>query len=150
MTKAPEEQCTGCRICEVVCSFFHEGVCNPEKSRITIVSQEPAIDVPVICRQCDNPPCIRDCPTDAIKKNKEMGVVIVSEEKCIGCGTCITNCPYGAIKLHPDTGIAIKCDLCGGEPRCVRYCSRGVLKFLSLEESLRNKWREYVAHVPKW
>ncbi len=51
-----------------------------------------------------------------------MGVVVIDEQKCIGCKQCVQACPFGAIQMHPVTKKAIKCDLCGGKPKCVEIC----------------------------
>jgi carbon-monoxide dehydrogenase iron sulfur subunit len=135
--------CGGCRLCEAVCAWFRWGVFNPKKSAIRIVRMEPGIDIPVVCRQCHDPPCAKPCPVGAIYKNEKTGVVIVDEEKCIGCGDCVGACPLGAIVVHPREGIAIKCNLCEGDPQCVKYCFKGALEFSDGElksKKIRREW----------
>ena len=123
---SPEKSCNGCRMCEMICAFTHEKSCNPAKSRIRIVSIPPLVDVPVLCRQCKNPPCAKDCPANALMVHN--GIVTLNGEKCIGCGKCAEVCPFGAISVHPANGSPLICDLCGGDPKCVKYCPIGVLK----------------------
>ncbi|MEA1904629.1 MAG: 4Fe-4S dicluster domain-containing protein [Candidatus Hadarchaeota archaeon] len=123
----PLKTCVGCRTCELACSFFHEKKFNPQKSRIRIVQEGPAINRPVVCMQCPNAPCMKVCPEEGAMWRDSKGVVRVDDGKCTGCGECVEACPFGAIWLHPDTNKAINCDLCGGDPQCVRFCPQGVL-----------------------
>lgn len=125
--------CTGCRICENVCSIRFEKKFNPRRSRIQVVKLYPGlIDIPVVCAQCVNPPCLKACPTSAIRKDEVTKTVLVDEEKCIGCGKCVEVCPRGAITIHPERGVAIKCDLCNGDPLCVKYCPTHAILFTSI------------------
>ncbi|MEM3506156.1 MAG: 4Fe-4S dicluster domain-containing protein [Candidatus Bathyarchaeia archaeon] len=120
--------CSSCRICELICSFKHEGVFNPSKSRVKVIRIEPpAYDFPIACKQCGKPPCKNVCPVNAINKNYE-GILQVDESACIGCSLCVQACPFGAIKLKPDSGIAIMCNLCG---ECVKRCPPETLKLLT-------------------
>ena len=75
---------------------------------------------------CDNPPCVKACPTRATYKSND-GSVVIDEDRCIGCGGCIEACPYNARFRNPVTGTADKCDYCrkstpGQEPACVQVC----------------------------
>ncbi|MEM2897089.1 MAG: 4Fe-4S dicluster domain-containing protein [Candidatus Bathyarchaeia archaeon] len=127
---ADPKVCSGCRICELICSFHHEGVFNPSKSRVRVVRIEPpAYDFPVACKQCGKPPCKSACPVNAIKKNYN-GILYVDDEACIGCDACAQACPFGAIGLDPERGIAMMCDSCG---ECVKRCPPRTLRLLSPE-----------------
>jgi tetrathionate reductase subunit B len=83
--------------------------------------------VPKLCNQCDNPPCVQVCPVGATFKTED-GVILVDDDRCIGCRYCIQACPYGARYLHPDKGTADKCTFCyhritkGLLPACVEVC----------------------------
>jgi Fe-S-cluster-containing hydrogenase component 2 len=128
-------KCTGCRKCELACSFEKEGVFNPARSRIWIEEIGfPGIPVPLICHQCTNAPCAEACPVNAINLDADTGAYVVDADTCTGCGDCVEACPWGAIVMHPDSGIAIKCDLCGGEPKCIEACNYDVIS-LSAERS---------------
>ena len=132
-------QCTGCRMCELVCSFTHSRIFNPSLSRIRVTTRETElIDFPVICRQCLNPPCQKVCPTQAISRNS-LGANQIEEELCIGCGECVSACPFGAIYIPTGEKVPISCDLCGGDPQCVAYCPREVLTYTSNEGLARDK-----------
>jgi len=135
------DKCTGCRICELVCSFFKEGECNPTKSRIRVVSfREHGIDQPVLCLQCEDPPCMATCPVGALKWDTKVGAVILNTESCIGCKLCMMVCPIGAISLASDRRIR-KCDLCSGEPKCVKYCPTKAIDFVDVTRAASSRQR---------
>ena len=122
--------CNGCRICEVICSFEKETASSPTKSRIRILRvDEAGMDVPGVCQHCESPPCRDVCPMDAITEDQKTGAVILNPNRCIGCRACTFVCPYGVISLDVDRKVMIKCDLCGGEPQCARYCPKGALVY---------------------
>jgi Fe-S-cluster-containing hydrogenase component 2 len=117
------EKCTGCRLCELVCSVRHHHVSNPEKSRIRVIKWESeGVYVPVSCQQCEDAPCAAGCPAKAITRNADAGRVEVNYDRCIGCRTCVSVCPFGAMHFVASERKVIKCDLCDGDPQCVRFC----------------------------
>jgi carbon-monoxide dehydrogenase iron sulfur subunit len=125
--------CTGCRICEMVCSLSHTGTCWPERARLRVLSEEldGRVDsVPVLCMQCEVPACRLACPTGATFEGGPAGALLVAAEKCIGCSGCVWACPFGASALDPATRVAHRCDQCEGDPRCVRYCPTGALRYV--------------------
>lgn len=138
--------CSGCRICELVCSFKHRDVFNPKKSAIRVYRSEPAIDVPIVCFQCRKPLCADACPTNAITKKGKLEAINIVEDLCTGCGRCVEACPFGAIYIHPNESIPIACDLCGGDPTCIRYCAPQILK-LATEEDLAAVKRETLVGI---
>ena len=113
-------KCSGCSRCEVHCSFFHSGKIGRSGARIKVVKIEDiGIDYPVVCQQCRERYCTK-CPEKAIEVG-DLGQGIVSPTLCTACGTCEIMCPIGAIELYEE--IPYVCDLCGGDPRCVRACT---------------------------
>jgi carbon-monoxide dehydrogenase iron sulfur subunit len=113
-------KCSGCSRCEVHCSFFHSGKIGRSGARIKVVKIEDiGIDYPVVCQQCQERYCTK-CPEKAIEVGSR-GQVIVSPTLCTACGTCEILCPIGAIELFEE--IPHVCDLCGGDPRCVKACT---------------------------
>jgi Fe-S-cluster-containing hydrogenase component 2 len=136
------EKCTGCRICELRCSITQEKVFNPSKARIRVMKSEPATDMPVLCFQCQKPPCGDICPVGAISKT-ENGVVVINEDNCIGCGLCVEACPFGAMFVHPEKNNPIKCDLCGGDPQCVKHCPTKALILTTLDQSPQNHRKQF-------
>ncbi len=135
------ENCTGCRACELACSFHCEGLFSPSKSRIRVVRiDEEGIDVPVGCEHCDSAVCMLVCPVKAITEDSSTGAVILNPDVCIGCKQCLAVCPFGAIHYNEEKRQFYKCDLCAGEPECVKWCETGAITYLSdLDDVLRVK-----------
>ena len=136
-----ESMCIQCNNCETACSETHNGTSRLNREAGHSFAN---LHLPVACRHCENPSCMKDCPPDAITRSKE-GEVFISDA-CIGCGNCERNCPYGAIQMavqkppkaganllwllfgigeapghrQPDYDAnaakkAVKCDLCSGQ-----------------------------------
>ena len=117
------EKCTGCRLCEVVCSVFHDGVSNAARSRIKIVKWESeGLYIPMSCQQCQDAPCMIVCPVKAITRDEKLNRVMVNHDICIGCRSCVAVCPFGAMGFNVIDRKNFKCDLCEGDPQCVRFC----------------------------
>lgn len=124
------EKCTGCRRCEVACSFFKENECNPAKSRIHVLSWvRESMDMPLYCVQCMKPVCEAVCPVKAIKVNEKTSTVLIDHDLCIGCRLCMMACPIGAISIDMESKKILKCDLCEGKPKCVEYCEPKALEY---------------------
>lgn len=119
--------CTGCRICEMVCSLENEGVIAPSFSRIRVYAHPPGLDIPTVCIQCLKASCIEACPQNALVRDKELDIVIVKRDLCSGCGLCVKACSAKAITVHPASKVAFKCELCRGEVPCVKACPANAL-----------------------
>ncbi|MEM2894012.1 MAG: 4Fe-4S dicluster domain-containing protein [Candidatus Bathyarchaeia archaeon] len=127
------ESCAGCRFCEMVCSFSHEGRFSPSLSRITVIKEDRfGFDYPIFCRLCESCPPADSCPSRALGRSPE-GTLMLDEEACSGCGTCLKACPHTALKIG-EASKPIFCDLCGGRPRCVERCPTGALSYEEVEE----------------
>lgn len=138
------ERCSGCRLCEVVCTLSHEGTIWPEASRIRVFERFPGACTPNICVQCDNPPCVAACPVGALSVDGTTGAVRVDESTCTTCGACTTACPGSVPRIPRGKEHVVICDLCGGEPRCVAVCQKaghGALEALS--EAYRPIYRTF-------
>jgi len=115
------------------------GECNPKKAAITVVRDEfRRYEVPIVCFQCEDPVCLKYCHQNAY--TIEDGVVVRDEDRCIGCRLCAVLCPYNAITSFE--GEIIKCDLCDGDPTCVKYCSTGAIQYLDETEELEVRRKE--------
>ena len=127
-----EENCCGCRICEIVCAYQHFHANNPKKAAIRVFQRfpKPALNVPIVCRQCENPECVQACPEEALHQ-AEDGHIVVDEEKCVGCRICSNACPFNAIYFHEEISTPIICDLCGGDPTCVKWCPTLAIQLVS-------------------
>jgi len=131
------DRCFGCGICELACSFHHTGEFSRTKSRIRVFRWEKTCDaVPLVCYQCEDAPCMRVCGVaGAMTKDKDTGAVLINRELCIGCKLCMFNCPYGAINFDSATHQLIMCDLCEGEPECVKYCPVKALTYTEADRA---------------
>ena len=116
------ERCSGCRRCEIACSLKHEGRIWPEASRVRVFMLIPGLEIPHLCTQCPDYPCVSACPFKALTVDEKTGAVLVDVDKCTGCGKCIDACPGKVPFIHPRMKYAVICDLCGGEPECVKVC----------------------------
>jgi Fe-S-cluster-containing dehydrogenase component len=98
--------------------------------------------LPVLCNQCNRPPCARVCPTKATYKDKKNGIVMMNESLCIGCKACMTACPYNARYYNNELQAIDKCDFCyrkrlqNGDTNtaCAEACPAGALFFGDLSE----------------
>ena len=61
--------------------------------------------------------------------------VMIDEDKCTACMRCVAVCPYGVITIDPVKKVALKCDLCGGDPECVKHCPDKVLMYAKPEKA---------------
>ena len=129
--------CVGCRTCEIVCSLSHDDTCQPSLARIhTLYDPQHALVklavMPEVCRQCNMADCYLACENEALVLDPKTGARIIDPEKCEGCGECFKACPYDMIVENETMGIFSKCDLCGGDPMCVKFCPADALKFVEL------------------
>jgi Fe-S-cluster-containing hydrogenase component 2 len=126
------EKCTGCRLCETVCSMHHEKVLDLTKARIHVVKWETAgLYIPIICQQCDDPICETVCPVKAMKHDVKTGAIQIDYNLCVGCRLCVQMCPFGGVEINSKAGKVFKCDLCQGEPTCVKFCDPKALQYLN-------------------
>ncbi|HET6459290.1 MAG TPA: 4Fe-4S dicluster domain-containing protein [Syntrophales bacterium] len=123
---AERENCTGCRACEYACSVFHTGIVRPSVARIHVMKYKDSIDVPVLCWHCNDTPCVAVCPTTpkSITPDPDHNGMILNEKTCLGrkCLKCKEACPAQFVNVNPDTGKPLMCDMCAGDPACVKAC----------------------------
>jgi protein NrfC len=139
------KKCGGCGTCMLACTLAHEGVENPDLSRIQIVQNifgnYPNDILAGTCRQCAKPFCVESCPTGACYiDTKHNNLRIIDETKCNGCGKCLEACPFipSMIIWNAFKNIAMKCDLClnaphwsessSGKQACVEVCPVKAIK----------------------
>ncbi len=124
------EQCSGCKICELVCAIKRFEVNNPKKAAIRVLNTypHPVMRMPIVCSQCRVAPCAQVCPVDSLRWID--GVVQLDRDSCISCDKCVEACPFGALYAHEDCDQPIKCDMCGGDPECVKKCPTGALRLI--------------------
>jgi len=132
------ELCTGCNRCVYACAAEKTGLFMPSLSRIHINNFPlEGFSAPSVCFQCANPDCMQACPENAIHRDT-LDVVIVDQEKCVGCGECVEACPYGMIEMDGENK-AYKCDYCGGDPACVKECEPGAIIFVEPDKKMRKQ-----------
>lgn len=130
--------CIGCRACEIACKDKNGLNAGPRFRRVMYVEGGTfpdvfAYKVNMSCNHCAEPACLPTCPTGAIWKRSDNGVVDIDSTLCIGCRRCEAACPYGAPQFDPDDGLMKKCNLCidelesGRHPYCVMACMMRVL-----------------------
>lgn len=126
------ELCMGCKSCEIACAVAHSttnnlfaAVFEPDPPRKRVFACEAADKkIALQCRHCEEPFCVKVCPTQALTKDKESGLVLHRAERCIGCGMCQMACPFGLISRRANSKVIVKCDLCPDldSPACVEAC----------------------------
>lgn len=130
------DSCVACRDCEYACAFRQSGDFARSAShiRVNFYAQERAC-VPLTCMHCDDAWCLDVCPAAAISRDAETGAVTIDEARCAGCKMCLLACPFGNVHFDKVDGVSRKCDLCGGDPMCVRSCISGALRFVEADEA---------------
>lgn len=112
------EQCTGCHLCELVCSLFHLGIINPEKSAIRIHKDDldTSINTPVVCRQCQDMRCLNAESVNGAAARQQFLWAMERAERC----------PFDSLNVLAQA--AYHCDLCAGHPQCVRVCTSKAIR----------------------
>ena len=119
------ERCVDCQSCMFACARRQNeaGLASSCIGVKSIGGMERGFVV-VVCRACEDPPCLKVCPTDALKPRKGGGVLL-DAAKCIGCGHCRDACIIGAIFWNDEINKPMICIHCG---YCTQFCPHGVLK----------------------
>jgi anaerobic dimethyl sulfoxide reductase subunit B len=137
-----QKKCIQCHGCEVACKSWRNVEIGVNWRRVNICwhggyPDVKMVPVMVACLHCAKPACVAACPTGAIEKRAADGVVLVNQEKCIGCKVCLEACPYSVPQFGAD-GKMQKCDRCFQEtdgrcsvPPCVATCPTKALQLVS-------------------
>lgn len=116
--------CVGCQTCTVSCKISNEVPGSAHWNHIESLTGEvlyqptgsfpyPTLAFrPMLCNHCDHPACVHNCPSGAMGKDPETGIVSVDQEVCIACGYCDWVCPYGAPSMDDVNHVMSKCNFC--------------------------------------
>ncbi len=115
--KVEKEKCTGCHLCEMVCSLFHFKIINPSKSGIRILKDDLGTNLhhPLVCRQCQNMKCLGN---EVLDETLEMAKFVWKKQRAL-------ECPFDGLNVFEE--VAYHCNLCGGDPQCVSLCTTGAI-----------------------
>ena len=144
------DNCIGCHACEAACSEKNENPAHLAFRSVGYVEggsypDYKRMNISMACNHCDNPVCLKGCPTRAYTKHAEYGAVLQDPETCFGCGYCTWVCPYNAPQLDPIKGQVSKCNMCvdrlevGLKPACVSACVGNALDFGVIENVPENR-----------
>lgn len=144
------DNCIGCHACESACSEKNDNPAHIAFRSVGYVEggtypDYQRINISMACNHCDDPVCLKGCPTRAYTKFAEYGAVLQDPEICFGCGYCTWVCPYNAPQLDPVKGQVSKCNMCvdrlevGLKPSCVSACLGKALDFGVIENIPENR-----------
>lgn len=134
------DNCISCHACEAACSEKNDLPAHIAFRSVGYVEggSYPAyqrLNISMACNHCDDPVCLKGCPTRAYTKFAEYGAVLQDPDICFGCGYCTWVCPYNAPQLDTGAGHVSKCNMCvdrlevGLKPACAAACLAGALDF---------------------
>lgn len=146
-------RCSGCKTCQVSCKdkndinvgrkfrrVYEYGGGSWVKEGNAWQNNTFAYYLSIACNHCDTPACVAGCPTGAMHKRKEDGLVLVNQDVCIGCRYCEMRCPYGAPQYDEEKHVMSKCNGCldrleqGLNPVCVDSCPQRAIEFGPIDE----------------
>ena len=154
-----QARCNACNACAIACKDLNNTPVGVNFRRIYVneagsfsqdengawVQNVSAFNTSISCNHCEQPKCLKGCPTGALFKRQEDGIVLIDQDKCVGCRYCEWNCPYGAPQYNEELGVMTKCHSCislrekGEDPACVGACIMRAIEFGPIDE-LRQKY----------
>jgi len=157
-----KDRCIDCERCLEACaqtndvpSYGYRNTILHRKKTNVAASKFIREFLPVLCNQCNRPPCVRVCPTRATFKDNKNGIVMMNEALCIGCKACMTACPYNARYYNREKESVDKCDFCyrkrlqngATDTACAEACPAGVLLFGDLSDQNSKFYK--ILHKPE-
>jgi len=152
-----KNKCLHCLSCVLSCAAAHSTGGSLENAVNEVPGPKPRLftvhdeDRPFVlmCRQCENSPCVEACMAAAITRDSASGVVNIDNDRCVGCWMCIMVCPFGVIGRDGERRLSLKCDRCPGrdKPACVEACPTGALIWGESKEQEYVKRERYIARI---
>jgi len=134
------DRCLGCHSCELACAVEHSAgktlfaaiAEKPVPRKRLYVEQVDDHKLPLLCRHCEDAPCVQACRTGALSQDPITRIVSHDPDRCIGCWMCTMVCPYGVIGRELERRVAVKCDRCPDRdiPACVDACPTHALVYV--------------------
>jgi Fe-S-cluster-containing dehydrogenase component len=164
------DTCVGCHACAISCKSWNTSGMTGALTDTEPYGKDPTgvffnrirhyeageypnsktVNVPMSCMHCEDAACVTVCPTGASYKRKSDGIVLVDQDKCMGCNLCSWACPYGAREIDPGSGTMKKCTLCvdriydkdlneiDRQPSCVITCPASARHFGDFDDPNSN------------
>ena len=127
--------CSKCDECGMLCSYIQ----HPGNNGITTLREFGHFAI--VCRRCDDAPCVASCPWEALELVKENNMIKRHMMRCTSCKSCSRACPFGVIYPETIPLVTARCDHCLGRlkpeesPVCLQSCSHGGIRYCELEEN---------------
>ena len=146
------EHCVGCQTCTISCKISNEVPGSAHWNHLESLDGDVLYQAtgafprtrlafrPMLCNHCEDPACVKHCPTHAMRKDEETGLVLVDQDRCIACGYCTWTCPYGAPSMDDAHHVMSKCTFCkdriaeGQKPFCAEACPANARVFGDLND----------------
>lgn len=154
------DRCIDCEACMIACEVENQVPLGKHRNWVKVAPLQgnfPSLVqdyLPGNCMHCENPPCVQVCPTGASYQRAD-GLVLIDQDKCIGCQFCVEACPYGARYLDPTRSVVDKCTACvhrldaGQPPACVETCVGGARHFGDLNDPNSDVAKLYATGRPR-
>jgi len=142
------DRCVGCKSCVAACAYEHEGSQRPEASRVHIFDFKfEGVSVPMLCQHCSDAACVTVCPTGAMHRNEVTALIELDESRCIRCRMCTMACPFGNTVYDSLSDSIFKCDVCQGDPSCVKVCPTDALEYVDDTVSTKSRQRSFASKL---
>lgn len=147
------EMCYKCKECTAQCSYYYHPENKGHVRCLALAAQE------IVCRRCEEPPCVKSCPQDALEKNAE-GMLQRYSMRCTSCKSCTIACPFGVIypeivEYKTSSSDCTSCEAENKTPLCVTSCPKGAIQYIEVKEdpakdiyAVRNG--RFFVHTVRW
>lgn len=152
------DRCIACNACEVSCKNYYQQEASVHWRKVYYMQEKELalpirVGVSLACNHCEDPACMKACPTGAYRK-REDGIVVHDNDRCIGCKLCMMACPYKVPCFDKDLGKVTKCDMCaarqdnGEQPVCVQSCPMDAISIIDLNDGRNPAMEDEIPGMP--